>query len=792
MTDSSSDSVFFPNRFLGYRFIERPSLPPLLIVGLLFWGSCAAFITFAGTLDKSILESILLISSICFIVLVIVFVFFFQKKTRKLILFAFAIIAVFLGILCSFVDLDLLENTRSQLSESKYDEYTFTILDSPVKSDKGYSCTADFTNENGVCGTVRLYINNDSSPAFGQVVSSSGTFSLPQEKNLSSYQSNGLCGYIEIDSFQILKSEGIKGLIVDLRSNYLTQWRGDGSVSDIFLKALLLGERGELYTTIFYQDVKVLGLAHIIAVSGAHLVTVSTLISLVVSRLPVSRVLSVGIQVAFMGIYLVLVGIPLPCLRAACMSFASLIAPLFFRRSSPLSNLGFALLVLIALDPFCALSLSFNLSAFATLGIVLFMPLFSNLVFSISNKIPSFIADPVLMTISSLLLVSPLTVASFSQFSLISPVANVLATPIVTLICCLGMIMLLFSPLPFVGDLLFSGCSFLAEVFIGMCALLVKVPFVSIPASGNVYALSFVALVFAGLLWTLWPKRINTKLIASTVFILIIAFSISVFFPRGNRMIMLDVGQGDAILFQSEGKNILVDTGNQDSLLLAGLARYNVLSLDAVIISHADDDHCGSLSALRGVVLTKTVILAEGANAITDESSLELVSQANLVSGNSITYVSSGDTVRIGSLAFKVVNPEPLTNEYGNDESLCFVVMSDDNHDSIADSTILLCGDAESEVIEPLVDKGVIPSIDILKVAHHGSKKSLTPEILSKTKASIALISVGKNNTYGHPSFETTALLEEYGLMVERTDEQGDLVWNIGSSNNKDVLPQVQ
>lgn len=774
------------------RYSERPSIPPLFLIGLSFWLSCAAFLTFASTLNKSFRITIAVSVVVIGLLSCLISYFTFKRKKNQVLVLLFFVVAAILGLLLSEFQLELLEIKRNQLSETTYDTFSLSIIDSPVWEDRGYSCTASVVNSKGVKASVRLYLNGDSAPSFGESISGRGSFSAPEGDSLSYYQTNGLCGYISLDSFEFQEKEGLYGEIISLRNSYLGHWEGDNSESATFLKALLLGERGELYNADFYQDVKVLGLAHIIAVSGAHLVIISALISFVLSRLPLPRIFSVGLQLLFILFYLVLVGVPLPCLRAACMSFVSLSAPMLFRRSSPLANLGLAFLVLLALDPFSSVSLSFVLSALATLGIILFMPLFSNLLSSISVKIPSWFRDPLLMTLASLIFVTPISTASFSQFSLIAPLANILATPLVSVLCCLGMIMLLLSPVPLVGDLLFSVCTVLSELFIMLCSLLVNIPFVSVPVTGNLPILMGVSVAVAAMLWLLWPRRIDVRILGSLFACFLIVLFVGQMGSQGNRIIMLNVGQGDAILIQSEGKTILVDTGNQDTLLLAGLARYGITSLDAVVISHADDDHCGSLSALRGVVSVKTVVLAQGANSVSDPSAQDLVTQASHVTGGSITYVSTNDVIRLGSLSLTVVNPDSVTTEYGNEESLCLVVSSDDNHDSIADSYTLLCGDAECEVIEPLVEEHIIPRVDIVKVAHHGSRKALSKEMVEMLDPSLALISVGKNNSYGHPASETIQTLEKHRIPILRTDERGDVICNIGSSGLSYFSRQVQ
>lgn len=777
--------------FPSKRFIERPSLPPLFIAGILFWLSAGLFIAFASSQEVLPAHLVLLVGAcVGGLSAMGALIAYCKRKTPIMLGFGICVIIV-LGILVSQFAIVDLEKTRNSLVSAQTDTYTLTILDTPVVADRGYSCTAQAETSSGAIGKVRLYINAETPPSFGEVIRATSQLTPPQAKNRAFYQSNGLCGSLSIDSFEPVKRNDLFGAIVGLRNYYLSLWGDSSSEAAILLKALLLGERGQLYQTDLYQEVKVVGLAHIIAVSGAHLVIVSALVSYILSRFRLPRLLESGLQLAFIVTYLILVGIPMPCLRAACMACASLVAPLLFRRSSPLSNLGFVLIILIALDPFSSVSLSFMLSALATLGIVLFMPLFNNLVNSLTQSIPSLILDPLLMTLASLVLVTPLCIATFSQVSLIAPLANVVATPFASLLCCLGMIMLLVSPIPVVGDVLFAACMVLAQVFIEVCHVLAQVPFASIPSTGNLYVLMAISSGCALLLWVFWPRTIKGSVVVSVMALFAVVMGFSFMGGHANRIIMLDVGQGDAILIQSEGKNVLVDTSNQDTLLLAGLARYHVTSLDAVVITHEDDDHCGSLSALRGVVGVKKVVLAEGSDRIEDPSAQELVSSAHELSSN-VSFVSTDQVMCIGTLTFEIINPPPLTDEYGNEESICLLLTSDDNQDNQADSRTLLCGDAEAEVLEAIVQDENIEAIDILKVAHHGSRNAVTEDLLNVLDPSVALISVGEHNSYGHPADSVIELLEEHDVSIARTDEQGDLICNIGSSGIELFTRQVQ
>ena len=149
-------------------------------------------------------------------------------------------------------------------------------------------------------------------------------------------------------------------------------------------------------------------------------------------RLP--RYLSVIIQLGFLFAYLVMVGLPVSCVRAAVMAGVGLLSFASHKRSYALSSLGAAIISLLVLDPSASNSVSFGLSALSTLGIVLFSPLLCSWIPDVGKRVKSYVAEPFVMTLSALLLTFPLSMSSFSQFAIISPISNIVAVPFVTVI----------------------------------------------------------------------------------------------------------------------------------------------------------------------------------------------------------------------------------------------------------------------------------------------------------------------------------------------------------------------
>jgi len=236
------------------------------------------------------------------------------------------------------------------------------------------------------------------------------------------------------------------------------------------------------------------------------------------------------------------------------------------------------------------------------------------------------------------------------------------------------------------------------------------------------------------------------------------------YLPRFNpcaRYVQLDVGQGDAAVVRSGRRAVLIDAGPADSYDALRYLRREGLFVDAVVLSHLDEDHAGALGVLlESEVEIPCVVMAEGAQ--NEEVSADVRAGLDLLEaqGVAIYEVRRGDMLRIGGLRMDVLAPQELRLR-SNESSLLI-------HAQLAGTSFLMTGDLPQKS-EP----SDVPCCDVLKVAHHGSAKATSMEFLQKVQPSWALISVGRNNRYGHPGGRVLDALDAVGCEVLRTDESG-------------------
>ncbi len=230
----------------------------------------------------------------------------------------------------------------------------------------------------------------------------------------------------------------------------------------------------------------------------------------------------------------------------------------------------------------------------------------------------------------------------------------------------------------------------------------------------------------------------------------------------------IDVGQGDATLIECDDKYMLIDAGNNDkgTLVQNYLVKQGVETLDYVIGTHPDADHVGGLDVAIYKFDCETIILPE---AEKDTKTYEDVLLAIQSKGYEITTPVVGDTYTLGSAEFTIISPSENYDSNANDNSVGILLENGENK-------FLFVGDAEEEAEEDMVNSGINLMSDVYKVSHHGSKNATTDAFLEAVSPIYAVISVGEDNAYGHPTAEVLNKLRMSGIEVFRTDEQGTIV----------------
>lgn len=233
----------------------------------------------------------------------------------------------------------------------------------------------------------------------------------------------------------------------------------------------------------------------------------------------------------------------------------------------------------------------------------------------------------------------------------------------------------------------------------------------------------------------------------------------------------IDVGQGDSELIKSKGGNILIDAGDTDhgETVAADLKKYNIKSLDYLITTHPHSDHIGGIPKAIENITVKNVIMPKLTEENTPttktyEDFLEAVanSKANVIEAK------VGSQYTVGDVKFTVLSPAEQSSDLNN---MSVVIKLE-----YKNTSFMFMGDAGYAAEDIMLKNGYDLTADVLKVGHHGSSYSTGKEFLTAVDPSLAVMSCGLNNIYGHPADKTINKLEKAGIEYKRTDKNGTVV----------------
>lgn len=543
----------------------------------------------------------------------------------------------------------------------------------------------------------------------------------------------------------------------------------DGGSGVAWVRALVLGDPTDLSPSV-RRGLSRHGLGHLLALSGLHVGLVAGFC--LILAMPFPRGLRWILPLGAVAAYVLLAGPRPSLLRASIMAVAAAGALWLERPPTPRNALALVVLALVWHRPEIVLELGFQLTVAATAGIL-------ELTFPLADRwkrprgwLPPAWAFALAVPVAAQLATLPWTASRFFGVTPLGVVANLLAAPWAALV--------LFAALVWVGwvgiapDLAASGLP-LMDFLTAPADMLSAIP--AGPWSFWPWAPSF-ALASAvaaglGLLCLRGDRRTLCGALAC-----VLAWGVWVGGTGGSRhvaapeLVVLDVGQGDALLLRSGRRAVLVDGGGMPGdfdvggrVLLPALARLGVRRLDAVVLTHPDRDHCGGLADLASWLPVEEVWMAE------EVAPGPCVDRLRGVPGAVVRELTAEDRKTVGDWRFRVLWPdgnEPMRpGESDNERSL---VLSAET----SGRTVLLTGDVGSGTERRLVRKwGTDLAADVLKVAHHGSKSSSSDGFLDVVEPRLAVVSAGATNPYGHPASEVLERLARRRIPVLRTDAHG-------------------
>lgn len=238
---------------------------------------------------------------------------------------------------------------------------------------------------------------------------------------------------------------------------------------------------------------------------------------------------------------------------------------------------------------------------------------------------------------------------------------------------------------------------------------------------------------------------------------------------------VLDVGQGLSVLVNCDNHYMLYDGGNGDysSFLVSYLSKNNITNFDYVIASHYDADH---ISGLVGVIYNYSISQLIAPNYTASSRIYNSFIKAINTKGISITYPTAGATYPLGNAKLQILAPNSPAYESENDYSIVVKI-------TFGNSSVLITGDATQYSENEMINNQIGLNSDILVVGHHGSSSSTSSQFLNAVNPQYAVISCGKNNSYGHPTSEVLERLASKNVTVLRTDLAGTIDFTIKNNS---------
>ncbi len=552
------------------------------------------------------------------------------------------------------------------------------------------------------------------------------------------------------------------------------------------LAKMLLGIGGGLDEEVreLYQDN---GIVHILSISGLHITLLGMGFYKLLRRLgcPMTgAAVCGGIMIVGYGI---MTGFGISAFRAIGMYLLRMLGELWGRSYDMLTAMGVLAVIMLVDNPLLVYHSGFLLSFSSVCGVGLLSPLLQlpaewfrkppgeKRMVHYGKVLLQNMAGGLSVSLSVILFTLPIQLFFFYKIPIYSVFINLLVIPLMSIVMVVGIVGMMLPGMGFISPI---------EVWIfrwfeWLCHAFEKLPghtwVIGRPAMWKLlmYYVLILGVIFA-------EKKLGglRRLIGLGVLVLFMGLRES----HGLKITVLDVGQGDCICVQtSQGECFLFDAGSSsrqnvgETVILPFLQYEGIDRIDGVFLSHGDMDHYSGIVQLLGsgeILIERLYLPDVGTEAHAD---FEVILAATEDVG--VQYVSKGDRWEMDNLSLTCLHPQKGYEENGNAYSACYLLEEEG-------FSMLLTGDVEGqgeELLTAELKQRGMKEVSVLKVAHHGSKNATSQTFLDWLEPELAVISCGRNNSYGHPHAETLERLAEEGSEIMTTPQYGAITIEVDS-----------
>ena len=564
-------------------------------------------------------------------------------------------------------------------------------------------------------------------------------------------------------SFSVDKIKRLKkntNLLYYIKNKIVTKI--ESNISSNYIKTFILGDKRDINSNMI-ESYQRLGVSHLFAISGMHVSFLSMILLKILSK--INDKAKHSIVILFLLFYTFLTNYTISIVRSTMQFILFKVNKLFDLK---IKNVNIMLIIISAVllyNPYYIYDISFLFSFSISFSLILFR---KNIDIDNNYFIKSFITSLI-----SFLVSLPILINNFYEINFLSIFYNIFYIPFVSFILFpINILTLIFSFLDPLNN-------YIINIFESITRILSKMKFLTF--SSAKLPIFLIVIYYICLYFAVTKK--GKKYILFLVLLI-------VFFINNNRITIfpvityLDVGQGDSCLIRIFNKNVLIDTGGKtynkkekwrqrkkeyniaDNITIPYLKSVGVKKIDYLILTHGDFDHMGEASNLTKKFNVKKVIF-------NNDSYNELeTSFIKILKNKKIKYYHNVEKIKLQKSVLYFLNTKIYDNENDNSN----VVYTEINN-----YKFLFMGDAGINKERDILKKYNLQDIDVLKVGHHGSKTSSSKDFIDEINPRFSIISVGKNNRYGHPNKEVLKKLED--SKIYRTDKDGSIMFKI--TNNK-------
>ena len=638
-------------------------------------------------------------------------------------------------------------------------EFIGEILDVKIKNEK---ITIKLNTDEKIL--INYYIKkneNYSNLKIGSIIKVEGKLDYPKKNtnfNLFNYKNYLLSEkiYFVLTANKITYIKDTDNIFFKAK-NLLINYINNFKTKD-YLYTFILGN-----TSLLEQDTKESfqnnGISHLFAVSGMHITLISTLLMYLLKKITKNHDISYIITIFILLFYTFITNFSSSILRAFLLFLLIYINKKFKFNLKTIEIIMLILLILLMYNPFYIYSIGFKFTFIISIILILFSKKI--------NNFKNYFSKLLMTSLISFFISLPIVINNFFEINLISPLLNLIFVPFISIIIFpFSLISLIF---PFLDNTFYIIVKFMENISI----------YINNTLSINIIIgkMNLIMIVIYYLLTLICLNKVLVKkyIYVLPIITLILIYSNINYFNKNLIVTMLDVGQGDSLMiaFPNNKGNILIDTGGivnftktnyeiSTSTIIPYLKSIGIKKINYLVLTHGDFDHMGEAINFVNNFKVDKVILNCGSYNDLEKDLIKVLDKKE------IEYYSCIKELNIDNNKLYFLN----TKEYDNENDNSNVIYTE-----LYGYKFMFMGDAGVDKEKDILDKYNLSNVDVLKVGHHGSKTSSSKEFIDEINPKYGIISVGKNNRYGHPNKEVLNNLEN--SKIYRTDQDGSIMFKI-------------